>query len=217
MLVKVKLLTGTQTEIDIDSTDTIARIKERVEEKDGIDPRQQRLIFGGKQLADDKRADEYNIGALRGDGFSEESGCGGGGGGEGERAGRSSVGKEWGRRGGDRWWRLYWFRTLLAVRAHIWLMAAVAVVGVIHGHQAPGAAPRLPCVRQYSPRQLPTRPRGAAGCLCLVMQLTPLPVTICLSCWFERFAPLWTHLSLWSGPPQPSFPASPRSCRWLAR
>lgn len=63
MLVKVKLLTGTQTEIDIDSTDTIARIKERVEEKDGIDPRQQRLIFGGKQLADDKRADEYNIGA----------------------------------------------------------------------------------------------------------------------------------------------------------
>lgn len=61
MLVKVKLLTGTQTEIDIDSTDTIARIKERVEEKDGIDPRQQRLIFGGKQLADDKRADEYNI------------------------------------------------------------------------------------------------------------------------------------------------------------
>ena len=65
MLVKVKLLTGTQTEIDIDSTDTIARIKERVEEKDGIDPRQQRLIFGGKQLADDKRADEYNIGTCR--------------------------------------------------------------------------------------------------------------------------------------------------------
>jgi len=77
MLVKVKLLTGTQTEIDIDSTDTIARIKERVEEKDGIDPRQQRLIFGGKQLADDKRADEYNIGTCR-----APSVCGFGGGDE---------------------------------------------------------------------------------------------------------------------------------------
>uniref|UniRef100_A0A7S1XHP2 Ubiquitin-like domain-containing protein n=1 Tax=Erythrolobus australicus TaxID=1077150 RepID=A0A7S1XHP2_9RHOD len=61
MLVKVKLLTGNQTEIDIDATDTIARIKERVEEKAGIDPKQQRLIFGGRQLADEKTAKEYNI------------------------------------------------------------------------------------------------------------------------------------------------------------
>ncbi|KAA8494178.1 Nedd8 [Porphyridium purpureum] len=61
MLVKVKLLTGNQTEIDIDPTDTIARIKERVEEKAGIDPQQQRLIFGGRQLADEKTANDYNI------------------------------------------------------------------------------------------------------------------------------------------------------------
>jgi ubiquitin-like protein Nedd8 len=61
MLVKVKLLTGNQTEIDIDPTDTIWRIKERVEEKAGIDPKQQRLIFGGRQLADDRAASDYNI------------------------------------------------------------------------------------------------------------------------------------------------------------
>lgn len=61
MLVKVKLLTGNQTEIDIDPTDTIWRIKQRVEEKAGIDPKQQRLIFGGRQLADDRPANEYNI------------------------------------------------------------------------------------------------------------------------------------------------------------
>ena len=61
MLVKVKLLTGNQTEIDIDPTDTIWRIKERVEEKAGIDPKQQRLIFGGRQLADERPANEYNI------------------------------------------------------------------------------------------------------------------------------------------------------------
>jgi ubiquitin-like protein Nedd8 len=35
--------------------------QERVEEKAGIDPKQQRLIFGGRQLADDRAANEYNI------------------------------------------------------------------------------------------------------------------------------------------------------------
>jgi ubiquitin-like protein Nedd8 len=39
----------------------IERIKERVEEKEGIPPPQQRLIFGGKQMADDKTAEEYKI------------------------------------------------------------------------------------------------------------------------------------------------------------
>ncbi|KAF2802084.1 ubiquitin-domain-containing protein [Mytilinidion resinicola] len=39
----------------------VSRIKERVEEKEGIPPAQQRLIFGGKQMADDKTAAEYNL------------------------------------------------------------------------------------------------------------------------------------------------------------
>lgn len=52
--IKVKTLTGKEIEIDIESDDTISRIKERVEEKEGIPPPQQRLIFGGKQMADDK-------------------------------------------------------------------------------------------------------------------------------------------------------------------
>ena len=40
--------------------DTVKRIKERVEEKEGIPPPQQRLIFGGKQMHDDKSASDYN-------------------------------------------------------------------------------------------------------------------------------------------------------------
>jgi ubiquitin-like protein Nedd8 len=39
----------------------VARIKERVEEKEGIPPPQQRLIFGGKQMTDDRVAVEYGI------------------------------------------------------------------------------------------------------------------------------------------------------------
>lgn len=59
--IKVKTLTGKEIEIDIESDDTISRIKERVEEKEGIPPPQQRLIFGGKQMNDEKKASEYNI------------------------------------------------------------------------------------------------------------------------------------------------------------
>ncbi|XP_024192306.1 ubiquitin-NEDD8-like protein RUB2 [Rosa chinensis] len=60
-MIKVKTLTGKEIEIDIELTDTIDRIKERVEEKEGIPPLQQRLIYGGKQLGDDKTAKEYKI------------------------------------------------------------------------------------------------------------------------------------------------------------
>lgn len=61
MMIKVKTLTGKEIEIDIEPSDTIERIKERVEEKEGIPPIQQRLIFAGKQMNDDKTAKDYNI------------------------------------------------------------------------------------------------------------------------------------------------------------
>lgn len=41
-MIKVKTLTGKEIEIDIEPTDTIERVKERVEEKEGIPPIQQR-------------------------------------------------------------------------------------------------------------------------------------------------------------------------------
>ncbi|KAI0990571.1 hypothetical protein GJ496_008761 [Pomphorhynchus laevis] len=61
MLLKVKTLTGQEVEIDVDPTDRIERIKEIVEEKEGIPPIQQRLIFGGRQLSDDKKVSDYKI------------------------------------------------------------------------------------------------------------------------------------------------------------
>lgn len=43
-MIKVKTLTGKEIEIDIEPSDTIERIKERVEEKEGIPPIQQRCV-----------------------------------------------------------------------------------------------------------------------------------------------------------------------------
>ncbi|KAJ9541444.1 hypothetical protein OSB04_027950 [Centaurea solstitialis] len=62
IMIKVKTLTGKDIKIDIEPTDTIRRIKEQIEEKEGIPRYQQRLIYDGQQLADDyKTAKDYNI------------------------------------------------------------------------------------------------------------------------------------------------------------
>jgi hypothetical protein len=47
---RVRTLTGKEIELDIEADYKVSRIKERVEEKEGIPPVQQRLIFGGKQM-----------------------------------------------------------------------------------------------------------------------------------------------------------------------
>jgi len=61
MLIKVKTLTGKEIEVDIEPLDKVIRIKERLEEKEGIPPEQQRLIFSGKQMNDEKSANDYKV------------------------------------------------------------------------------------------------------------------------------------------------------------
>ena len=58
---KNKIIINGQIEIDIEETDTVKRIKERVEEQQGIPPIQQRLIFHGKQMADEKTAQDLKL------------------------------------------------------------------------------------------------------------------------------------------------------------
>ncbi len=50
LISRVRTLTGKEIELDIEPDYTVSKIKERVEEKEGIPPPQQRLIFGGKQM-----------------------------------------------------------------------------------------------------------------------------------------------------------------------
>ncbi|RII21848.1 hypothetical protein CUC08_Gglean001017 [Alternaria sp. MG1] len=55
-----RAMCGKFEERNADSTQ-VSRIKERVEEKEGIPPAQQRLIYGGKQMNDEKTAADYQL------------------------------------------------------------------------------------------------------------------------------------------------------------
>jgi ubiquitin-large subunit ribosomal protein L40e len=57
----VKLLTGKTITITPDPTTTIAQVKELIQNKEGIPPSQQRLVFCGKTMADDQTLSSYNI------------------------------------------------------------------------------------------------------------------------------------------------------------
>lgn len=58
MQLKIKTLTGRDIGVDVEPTDKIVRIKEMMEEKEGIPPSQQKLIYKGVHLKDEQTVQE---------------------------------------------------------------------------------------------------------------------------------------------------------------